>query len=122
MTAFEVWASQVRQIGNGVRHPPPTFIIGLVEPRSGVGATPAERRSWRYRQQGADNQPPRGGAQASARDPEADGYRCKDSDLPRALAHLRSGAFLGLSMPESIALSTPDQTAAGRTDRSSSRL
>ena len=36
MTAFEAWASAVGQIGNGVRHPAPTF-IGLVEPRSGLG-------------------------------------------------------------------------------------
>ena len=36
MTAFEAWASQVGQIGNGARDPSPTF-TGLVAPRSGMG-------------------------------------------------------------------------------------
>jgi hypothetical protein len=36
MTTFEAWASQVGQIGNGVRHPAPTP-TGLVEPRSIMG-------------------------------------------------------------------------------------
>ena len=36
MTAFEAWASQAGQIGNGARDPSPTF-TGLVAPRSGMG-------------------------------------------------------------------------------------
>ena|SRR6516225_5106000 len=42
MTAFEAWASQVGQIGNGARDPSPTF-TGLVAPRSGMGHRPALR-------------------------------------------------------------------------------
>ena|SRR6516165_686721 len=55
MAAFEAWASQVGQIGNGVHHRDDlyaTIFTGFVEPRSGVGhedAFPLPRLSVRCR-------------------------------------------------------------------------
>jgi hypothetical protein len=47
MAAFEAWASQVGQIGNGVHHRDDlyaTIFTGFVEPRSGVGRVSRRHR------------------------------------------------------------------------------
>ena len=77
MTAFEASASQVGQIGNGVRHPAPTF-IGLVEPRSGVGHED-------------QFQPPRLSASSRFRKETIAGSHGNEQDAPKRAVHRMSG-------------------------------
>jgi hypothetical protein len=52
-------------------YPSPGFRGLLATVEVGCGATPVERRSWRYRQQGADSGPRRPQTRPAAVDPTA---------------------------------------------------
>jgi hypothetical protein len=70
----------------------------------------------------ADNRPLRGGAQASVRDPKQTSIDARFLIFAQLSPTYEAAPSLSSPCQSRLRCSTPDQTAAGRTDRSSSRL